>query len=111
MDVQNKQNETDPSLKSHFKGHRGEITGLSFNPDGTQLVSCSTDSTLMLWNFKKKAHAIKFENHDDSVTGVHFSSNGKFIASCSKDRSVRLWKTSVSKKNYLNFSKQNIMVR
>lgn len=97
MDIQNKQNEADPSLKSYFRGHRGAITGLSFNPEGTQLVSCSTDSTLMLWNFKKKAHAIKYENHEDSVTGVHFSSNGKFIASSSKDRSVRLWKTSVSK--------------
>lgn len=97
MDIQSKQNEADPSLKSYFRGHRGTITGLSFSPDVTQLVSCSTDSTLMLWNFKKKAHAIKYENHEDSVTDVHFSSNGKFIASSSKDRSVRLWKTSVSK--------------
>lgn len=97
MDIQSKQNEADPSLKSYFRGHRGTITGLSFSPDATQLVSCSTDSTLMLWNFKKKAHAIKYENHEDSVTDVHFSSNGKFIASSSKDRSVRLWKTSVSK--------------
>lgn len=88
--------ERDPTLERLFKGHRGEITGLSFSPDGTKLVSSGADAKLMLWNFNKKARALSIENHSDSVTGVHFGACGKLFASCSKDRSVRVWKPSVS---------------
>lgn len=87
---------TDPCLDRYFNGHRGAITGLSFNHDDTQLVSSSADSTLMLWNFKKRTRAIKYEYHSGNVTGVQFSPSGKLIASCSNDRSVHLWKPVVS---------------
>uniref|UniRef100_A0A1B6KYZ3 Uncharacterized protein n=1 Tax=Graphocephala atropunctata TaxID=36148 RepID=A0A1B6KYZ3_9HEMI len=84
-----------PSLERLFKGHKGKITSLTFNSDTTQLVSSSTDTSLMLWNFKKEARAYKYEKHTDSVTGVHFATSKKLLASCSKDRSVRLWKLSI----------------
>jgi WD40 repeat protein len=39
--------ELNPSLR----GHRGRITALGFSPDGKQVATGSTDSTILLWNW------------------------------------------------------------
>jgi sugar lactone lactonase YvrE len=33
-----------------FNGHAGEVQGLAFAPDGRTLVSCSFDTTLLVWD-------------------------------------------------------------
>lgn len=49
----------DPTLERHFKGHKDTITALDFNPNGKQLVSCSLDNTVMVWNFKQQMRAYR----------------------------------------------------
>lgn len=49
----------DPSIVKHFRGHKGGITSLSFNPYTEQLVSGSVDSYLMLWNFAAGVRAYR----------------------------------------------------
>jgi WD40 repeat protein len=36
-----------------FKGHRDQVTGLAFSPDGKRLVSASADGTLKVWDASK----------------------------------------------------------
>lgn len=40
----------DPSLVRTLRGHLGTITGLTFSPDGTRLLSESDDKTCRLWD-------------------------------------------------------------
>jgi len=64
--IDEQQNTEDPCLSRTFKGHRGTVTGVSFAPDMKQLASSSTDSSIMLWNFKPSLRAFKYVGHDVS---------------------------------------------
>ena len=55
--------EDNPSLMRTFRGHKGCISAVAFNPSLTQLVSSSKDSCLMLWNFKPQLRAFRFVGH------------------------------------------------
>ncbi|XP_046394759.1 POC1 centriolar protein homolog A [Ischnura elegans] len=81
----------DPSLEHHFRGHRGAVTCLAFNPQLKQLASGGKDSTLMLWNFKQTTRSFRFLGHKDSVLDICYSPSGHLLASASADRTVRLW--------------------
>lgn len=81
----------DPAIQRSFKGHRGTITGVAFNPNMRQLATSSTDKAVMLWNFKPQLRAFRFEGHSDEVLSVAYSSANSFVASGSKDRTARLW--------------------
>ena len=84
----------DPSLERTFRGHRDAVTACAFNPNMKQLVSSSSDHSLMIWNFKPSMRAYRFAGHKDSVLSVAYSPQGECIASGSKDRTVRLWTPS-----------------
>uniref|UniRef100_A0AAV2KXB4 POC1 centriolar protein homolog B n=1 Tax=Knipowitschia caucasica TaxID=637954 RepID=A0AAV2KXB4_KNICA len=81
----------DPALERHFRGHRGAVTCLSFNPNGKQLASGSADKSLMVWNLAPKSRALRFTGHSDVITDLQFCPDGGLVASCSADRTVRLW--------------------
>jgi WD40 repeat protein len=87
---------SDPEIQRSFKGHRGAVTGLAFNPNMRQLATSSTDKSVMLWNFKPQLRAFRFAGHSDAVLSVAFSSATSFVASGSKDRTARLWIPTVS---------------
>ena len=84
----------DPALERTFRGHRSGVTACAFNPNMKQLVSASSDNSLMIWNFKPSMRAYRFAGHADSVLSVAYSPQGECIASGSKDRTVRLWQPS-----------------
>lgn len=85
----------DPALERHFRGHKGAVMCLDFNPNGKQLASGSVDKSVMIWNLAPKSRAYRFVGHSDTVTAVQFCPFGKLVASCSKDRTVRLWTPSM----------------
>ena len=59
----------DPSLERTFRGHKGPITAVSFEPGMKQVVSASEDSTLMVWNFRPQLRAFRFAGHKVSGRG------------------------------------------
>ena len=53
----------EPSLERAFRGHRGGVAGLAFNPNMRQLVSAGLDGDVLVWNFKPSLRAYRFAGH------------------------------------------------
>jgi WD40 repeat protein len=64
---------------------------MDFSPNGNLLVSGSSDSKIIVWNFETGDVIKTFSGHEKRVNSVAYSKNGKYIASGSDDKSVKLW--------------------
>ena len=89
--------DSDPTLRSTFYGHQGEITSLDFSPDTSRLASVSMDSSLYLWKLKGQYFPMKYVHHElGGVKCVKFSPQiqtgdySHLIATGGKDQYVRL---------------------
>jgi WD40 repeat protein len=67
------------------------LSCLDFSPDGSLLVSGSSDNTIKLWNVADGHEILTLQGHSAGVNSVSFSPDGKFLASGSKDQHVKLW--------------------
>ncbi len=65
-----------------LEGHRGAISHVAFNPDGTRLASASHDTTVRVWETATGKPIIVFSGHQGLVSGVAFHPDGRRIASC-----------------------------
>jgi WD40 repeat protein/serine/threonine protein kinase len=75
-----------------LSGHNSYVTGLSFSPDSTQIVSVSPDQTLRLWDIKTGSNLFTKSLDDlNSFVPVTFSPDGGLIASGNADGSITLW--------------------
>jgi WD40 repeat protein len=69
-----------------------EVTSVAFSPDGTRLLSGSSDNTLRLWDTKTgKQIGEPLQGHTAAVTSVAFSPDGTRLLSGSDDMTLRLW--------------------
>ena len=89
----------EPELIRKLLGHNDTIMSLSFNSSTEQLLSCSNDSHLYLWNLKNKsAKPLKLKGHSAAISEVAFAPSGSYMVSASLDHTVRIWTNSMSEK-------------
>jgi len=74
-----------------LRGHTGNVWTVAISPDGSQVVSGSTDRTIRIWDVQTRRETHKLDGHENSVNYVAFSSDGHWIASGSDDTTVRVW--------------------
>lgn len=75
--------------------HEGAVTSVAFSPDGTRIVSGSSDRTVRLWDAHNgKPIGAPLEGHTLQVLSVAFSPDGTRIVSGSLDKTLRLWDAS-----------------
>ncbi len=53
----------DPVLERAFRGHKGGVNALVFNPNMRQLVSGGEDGDVLVWHFKPSLRAYRFGGH------------------------------------------------
>lgn len=70
-------------------GHQGEIHGLAFSADGTQLASAGGDGSVRLWDVAGSAAPLVLLGHADTVVEVAYGPDGR-VYSGGLD-TVRVW--------------------
>ena len=78
--------------KTLLKGHTGDVTSVSFSPDGQMLASGSVDKTVRVWDVNTGVLLNTLIGHTDMVTSVSFSPDGQMLTSGSWDKTVILWR-------------------
>ena len=72
-------------------GHESWIYSLAFSPDGTRIVSGSTDNTIKIWDAESGNELRTLKGHEGWVGAVAFSPDGKRIVSGSQDNTIKIW--------------------
>src|SRR5712671_3636388 len=81
-----------PVIQNIFHGHSNVVNSVAFSPDGSRIVSGSSDKTIRLWDAETgDAIGKPLEGHSSDVNSVAFSPNGSRIVSGSEDNTIRLW--------------------
>ena len=78
-----------------LSGHTDRVTACAVSPamapDGSVVVSGSSDGTLKVWDAGSGVELATLEGHTDRVTSCAVSPDGSFIVSGSADRTVKVW--------------------
>lgn len=71
--------------------HGGEITALSFSPDGQRLATAGNDRVVKIWDLGNGQEILAYHGHADHVNAVAFRPDGMLVASASAERDVKIW--------------------
>jgi len=71
--------------------HSSAITSLSFNKNGTQILSASLDKSIKIFGLKSKRILKEFHGHKSFVNKALYMNNDQSIISCSADGTIKIW--------------------
>ncbi|CDK25683.1 unnamed protein product [Kuraishia capsulata CBS 1993] len=72
-------------------GHENMVSSITFNPNiPSELISCSKDTSIRLWDVSSGFCMLTFVGHSDWVRDVDVSESGEYVLSCSNDQSIRI---------------------
>lgn len=78
-----------------LSGHRGNVNGIAFLPDGSHLFSVSGENALFgeikQWRVSDGSLVRTLTGHKDTIYSVAVSPDGKILATGSYDQKVKLW--------------------
>ena len=87
-----------PHINITLQGHSDDVLSVAFSPDGSQIISSSSDKTVRLWDTKTGKSIGKpwlghnySKGYKDYVLSLAFSPDGSQVVSGSRDNTVRLW--------------------
>jgi WD40 repeat protein len=66
---------------------------VAFSPDGSRLVTASSDGTVRQWDAATGEALVWLPGHSDYVYSLAFSPDGTTLVSSSGDTTLRLWDT------------------
>lgn len=75
-------------------GHRGEVYGLAYSPNGRLLATGSEDGFIKLWDPANGQELASIPAHKSCVNSLAYSPDGTVLASCSCDHTIKLWSAS-----------------
>eukprot|EP00164_Ancoracysta_twista_P005587 GFYU01007661.1.p1 GENE.GFYU01007661.1~~GFYU01007661.1.p1 ORF type:complete len:478 (+),score=54.27 GFYU01007661.1:215-1648(+) len=82
---------------TRLQGHRQEVCGLKWSPDGQQLASGGNDNKLLIWSPQFSTPMLKFTEHCAAVKAISWSPHQHGVIASgggTADRCIRFWNTS-----------------
>src|SRR6516162_850786 len=76
--------------------HQDEVNHATFSPDGTRILTASSDKTAKLWEAVSGKLLVSFNDQDEVLQAV-FSADGTRILTAGKDKNARLWDAASGK--------------
>ncbi|KAL4512906.1 hypothetical protein ABPG72_017591 [Tetrahymena utriculariae] len=93
----------DFSYKCNLNGHKSNVSHIQFNDDGTQLITGSGDTSIIVWDILGEQPLYKLAGHKNAITDLFYYkyqenefTTHEFILSTSKDGLFKLWDMSIS---------------
>ena len=75
-----------------LSGHAGMVNSVIFSPQGSTLITGSSDKTIKLWHVATGKLLGTLSGHLGAVNAVAISSDGKTIVSGSWDKTIKIWR-------------------
>jgi len=73
-------------------GHSGAVMDLKFAKDSTEVVTCATDKSIMIWDIQVGERVKKYKGHTGYVNSVDVSRQmPQLICSGGDDNNVKVW--------------------
>jgi cell division cycle 20-like protein 1 (cofactor of APC complex) len=86
-------------FNSRLVGHRSEVCGLKWSPDGRELASGGNDNQLFIWNNSSLTPRLRFVEHTAAVKAIAWSPHQQGLLASgggTADRCIRFWNTSTN---------------
>lgn len=77
-------------------GHRQEICGIKWSPNGTQLASGGNDNKLLVWDNTQNKTLFRFSDHTAAVKAIAWNTHQSGILASgggAADKKIRFWNT------------------
>jgi WD40 repeat protein len=77
------------------RGHKANVLGTAFSPDGRRLVTTASDKTVRQWDARTGQEVEPpYDRHSAQVFSAVYSPDRQWIASAAADRTIRVWRAS-----------------
>ncbi|WP_424097780.1 WD40 repeat domain-containing protein [Moorena producens] len=84
-------------LLSTLIGHDDSVNAVAVTPDGTRVISGSSDNTVKVWNLNTGAEIRTLTGHSAPVNTVAVTPDGSRVISGASDNTVRVWNLATGK--------------
>jgi WD40 repeat protein len=79
------------------EGHTDWVNGIIQLPGGQQMITCSNDGSLRVWDLKTGKQIANWQDGEIAVLAIALSPDGKKVVSGSANGAVRLWNIDTGK--------------
>jgi WD40 repeat protein len=74
--------------------HSSDLTSVAYNPDGTTIITASSDHTARIWNAATGEHLKTLTGHTDRIWSVACSPDGTTITTGCADHTAKIWNST-----------------
>jgi WD40 repeat protein/energy-coupling factor transporter ATP-binding protein EcfA2 len=78
-----------------LEGHGDFVNQAAFGPDGTTVVTASTDGIARVWDTGTARSLRELRGHSDAVTSALFTRDGRRVVTAADDGTARVWDTDL----------------
>ena len=76
-------------LEKNITGHQNYVNNLRLL-EGSDIISCSNDKSIRIWNVENGGQKKIFNGHKDSVYDI-LKFNDEILLSASADKTIKIW--------------------